>query len=374
VTVVAVTAQPTWAAVLTDSHAYGEGGEVYLVVEKTLVLPSTDMAMTSKGPIGLGEGWKQLLIEEPHLADDIDGWAEVAEEYLPSIWDDIPEPTGTYRAAGRVLHVGWSPCRGRFVAHEFRADNGFRCVDRTDVPVYSAPPLPDAPAAPPHDDAAWAALGMAAYRDCSLDLGRFMRDTQTRIGGDLVLTHLTRGAVRQTVVETIPEHDQQQRQMLIGTVHLYGQAGPCLCGSGQPAMLCHQWKDGDRPCRCGFGKPFSACHQLTPDDPAVQAHWQAHVEDFHRTQAALAAAWHDVRPDEPIPADPRLRALMGLPPCVIPPGPDVPEPIDPAVRAFLGMPAAHRQPEVSTAQARNAPCSCGSGLKFKRCCRNNPPA
>jgi hypothetical protein len=364
VTLVAVTAQPTWAAVLTDSHAYGEGGEAYLVMHKTMVLPPGDMAMTSKGPIDLGDRWGQLLLEAPELAQDIDGWAEVAEEYLPAIWDDIADPTGYYKAAGRVLHVGWSREQSRFVTHEFRADNGFRRVDRTEVPVYTAPAVPDLPSAPPDDDEGWADLGLAAYRDCSLDLGLLMRDRQTRIGGDLVLTHLTRQSARQQVVATIPEDDWQHRQMLIGTIHLYGQAGPCICGSGQPAMLCHQFDDGDRPCRCGFGKTFRDCHQLTPADPRVQELWREHVDDFHRTQAALAAAWQEVRPDEPVPANPRLRELMGLPPCVIPLSQELPEPIDPAVRAFLGMDV-QRPP---TAPGRNAPCPCRSGRKYKKCC------
>ena len=49
---------------------------------------------------------------------------------------------------------------------------------------------------------------------------------------------------------------------------------------------------------------------------------------------------------------------------------DLPQDQDNAVKTAAALPDPRDEP----ATARNAPCPCGSGLKYKRCCgRNAPP-
>lgn len=343
-TLLAFTAQRDRAGVLTDSHSYGAAGELYVVNRKQLVVPELPAVVSTKGPAELGNWWGEVIPQVLHRASDVDDLADLAEEYLPRIWQDIPDPTGSRRAAGRIVHVGWSSARDRFVAHQFQAASGFVREDLTDLPVSCAPSPLVLPASAPTTDEEWAALGLAAYRDCSLDPGLIMRDRQTYIGGELLLTELRPRQVCERVVATIPEHDWQHRQMLIGSLHLYGQAGPCVCGSGQPYLLCHLSLKTGR-CQCGSGRDFRFCHRLTVADPAVREHWRLHVDDFYRTQSALAATWLEVRPGEPIPDTADVRRLFGMPAGVIPP-----------------------RPTARPAAARNAPCPCGSGQKYKRCC------
>lgn len=146
-------------------------------------------------------------------------------------------------------------------------------------------------------------------QEYALKLSGFAEGTKTSIGGDLVLTRLERGQAVQRRVHSFPRDDWQMRQMLICSLHPYGQLGPCLCGSGQPYLVCHlRWFPEDRLCPCESGKAFADCHRIGPDTRQAQEHWRRHAKDFRRTRRELAEAYERLRPGENGPPPPRVVA------------------------------------------------------------------
>jgi uncharacterized protein YchJ len=163
--------------------------------------------------------------------------------------------------------------------------------------------------APPAD---WQEFAEAAYAQHSLPLDK----PKTMVGGALMLTRLERDSVTQRRLFTLPDDDWRFRQMVIGTVHPYGQLGPCPCGSGQPYAVCHLPSyDPAWPCPCTSGKAFVDCHRIEPFVPENMNHWVEHAEDFHRTREPLRAAWRARFPDAPEPTPPVIiRPSAEMPP------------------------------------------------------------
>lgn len=295
-TLIAIRTGPDHAEILSDTLAYGLGDTNFVHCHKVRALPHADMAIAGKGPGEFTAQWTALIDIHPDLGNDLDALDAEARKTLPEIWDEIDNRDGR-RSRGWVYMVGWSPAQSRFIAWEYDSDAAFeaREVGRDEV-FLNPQPSEDLPE--PSDTAAWVRLGERIYQDCSLTLDQSQK---TMIGGGLILTRIERGAVTQRRIHDLPEDDWRYRQMLIGTTHPVGQMGPCICGSGQPYMVCHLPAfDPDWPCPCVVsGKPFVECHRLDLADPAVFAHWRAHPEDFHRTQQGLRAAWDRNFPDAP---------------------------------------------------------------------------
>jgi hypothetical protein len=293
-TLIALRTTDRCAEILVDTLSYGIGDAEFLHCGKVRAMPYADLAIAGKGA-GEFAALAALLVDgQPSGAPHLDAVDELLRRELPELWADIEGKEGR-RAASWIYLVGWSPNRQRFVALEYDSDTDFIPTEVGHDVAFSNP-IADGLQTPNHDDD-WITLGNAVYEQNSL---RLDRSQQTIIGGGLILTRIERGSTVQRRIHDLPEDDWRFRQMLIGTVHDYGQIGPCICGSGQPYLLCHLPSFApDWPCPCLSGKPFAECHRLNPADPKVFTYWTEHPEDFHRTKAGLREAWDRQFPDEP---------------------------------------------------------------------------
>jgi hypothetical protein len=305
VTLIAIRTGQTFAEVLTDTLTYSVGEAVFTQSDKVRAFPVLQMAVTAKGPAELGAEWAfQLDRFGPSMVDDLDEVDLIAPQALAQIWAEIEKDPGT-RERGWVYNVGWSPSRQRFVATEFDSARDFEPRE-VGPGTFSNPAVTD-----PAPD--WRVFGEAAYAECSLVLDK----PKTMIGGALMLTRLEREGITQRRLLTLPDDDWRFRQMVIGTVHPYGQLGPCVCGSGQPYMLCHLPSYNDEwPCPCTSGQPFRECHRIDPFSTDCMNHWVEHAEDFYRTREPLRATWRARFPDapEPTPLAQVIRPQGQMPP------------------------------------------------------------
>jgi uncharacterized protein YchJ len=338
VTLVAWHITDTYAEILTDTLAYSVGEAEFTQVSKVDLFPHIDLAIAGKGPHELGALWRcEVALQAVAAAGGIDQLRDLAELALPAMWQGLEQTDGT-RDTGWVWHVGWSRAQQRLVGHEFEIDSeqGLRCTERSG---FSSSPALAEPHDPPRSDAEWIAFAEAVYAEHSV---AFTVGGKTMIGGDLILTRLEHGRVSQRRIHTLPNDDWRFRRMVIGTVHRYGQLGPCVCGSAQPYILCCLTSafSAEWLCPCDTGVRFQDCeHRVDPMDPEAMQHWIDQRQDFYDTQDELRARWLKAFPDDPRPVPVAL---------IIPPRP---APVEPEVK-----------------QERNAPCACGSGRKTKKCC------
>lgn len=293
-TLVAITTGPDYAEVLVDTLAYGFGDAEFVQCAKVRSFPHLDLVIAGKGASEPPAFWSCAVDGTPSIGD-FDALCEAAVEELQELWETTEHKEGR-RSLSLVYMVGWSPIRRRFVGLEFSSEVDFRPREVGRDQVFSTPAPGDAPAVPT-GPAEWIDLAETIYTEHSVTLDLSQK---TMIGGGLILTRVERGSVTQRRIHDLPADDWRFRQMVIGTVHRYGQIGPCMCGSGQPYLVCHLPSfDPDWPCPCLSEKPFAECHRLEPHDPEVFAHWTSHPEDFHRTKDELRANWDRAFPDEP---------------------------------------------------------------------------
>jgi hypothetical protein len=293
-TLVAITTGPDYAEVLVDTLAYGFGDAEFVQTAKVRSFPHLDLVIAGKGAAEMPALWSLVVDGTPSIGD-FDALCEAAVEELPDLWETV-EQKEQRRSCSLVYMVGWSPSRRRFVALEFSADADFQPREVGREEAFCTPAPGDAPAVPTRP-AEWIDLAETIYAEHSVTLDLSQK---TMIGGGLILTRLERGSVTQRRIQDLPADDWRFRQMVIGTVHRYGQIGPCMCGSGQPYLVCHLPAfDPEWPCPCTSGKPFVDCHRLEPHDPEVFDHWMSHPEDFHRTKDELQTNWDRAFPDEP---------------------------------------------------------------------------
>lgn len=306
-TLVAIRTDGDRAQVLVDTLAYGPGDADYEHSNKVRTLAHLDTVIIGKGASFPASELYVHVDTYCQLAPDFETMATEAPRFLKQAWEAAPEHERNGRSGvSTTWLVGWSARSGRYVALQYDSRSDFqpREVARGSVLMDPVPPVvPDEP----QDDDAWAALGESVYEQCSVALDH--RHAQTMIGGGLILTSLSRGRIEQRRLHTLPDDDWRFRQMVIGTVHRYGQIGPCICGSGQPYLICHLPSfDPSWPCPCDHKRErlFVDCHRLTPADPGVFDHWIAHADDFHRTQDELRHAWDQRFPDAPRAQPPQI--------------------------------------------------------------------
>jgi hypothetical protein len=258
-TLVAIRVETDHAEILTDTLC---GGEAHIgVSSKVTVLPHIDAAVCVRGRAELAGMWLEILHGHPAAVTTFDDLDPLAETLLPGIWDTVRDKDGL----GRVIHVGWSAARGRMVAMEYCSENEFAGRDLTDLGFICHPdPSPLLIPNVPVSDDDWTALGELLYTRVSTLPA--LSGRQCPIGGDLILTRLDRGASSSRRIHTLVEvdgmaDDWRIRDAMIGSVHWLGQLGPCICGSGQPWVVCcsAMWAPDD-VCPCGLGRAFRDCH------------------------------------------------------------------------------------------------------------------
>lgn len=303
-TLIALRTGEDFAEVLTDTLTYSVGEAEFIQTDKVTAFPALRALLTAKGPAELHDELAfQVATYGGYFVDDsIDGLNELIMDRLPGIWDEIEKDPGT-RERGWTYLVGWSPSHNRFVALEYDSKSNFEPHEVGRSELFTNPASDRTiPALSSAEE--WATVGEALYEECSVRFGE-----RTMIGGDLYLTRLEKDGVSQRRLLTLPDDDWRFRQMVIGTMHRYGQLGPCPCGSGQPYVVCHLLAgtfSADWPCPCQSGKPFRGCHRVEVNDPASFQHWIEHAEDFERTREPLRAIWRERFPDEPEPTPPTI--------------------------------------------------------------------
>lgn len=290
-TLIAIRVEPDQATILTDTLAYSPDQVQLGSCSKVRHFPHLDAAVMTRGPSGLSTLWEADRGAAMH--GDFDRWHDEAREHLPDLWehaltDDRFAGGGEH---GWVYQIGWSPSRGRFVGYEYHSEDRFAGTDISDrgvvADVCDIKGLGD-----PHTDDEWRLYGITAQAE----LGDPIRRSDSCgiiIGGDLILTRLRRGEMTSRRLHGWTLDDWTFRRMFIGSLHFIGQVGPCPCGAGKPAVLCHLLAaiDPEMPCPCDSGVQFTACHLIDPGDPDVADYLRRYFEDYSRDQAQLAAAW-----------------------------------------------------------------------------------
>lgn len=253
------------------------------------------------------------------------------DEFADNLRDTMGDDVGL-----RVVLVGWSPRHQRFKGYVAQSsdkvvddisdelwltptpaghpvpDAEIRHQDRADWSALSGEPLP-----PPSSDADWAELARKIHRD------RSQRHSNTGlkhvVGGDVLLTTLTRSGVESRVVHRFDGDDF--REVTPGTMHPLVQLQPCPgpgCDSGKPAIACCATGPEflNQTCPCHSGQRFRDCCLVDPAD---------YPDDYN--------------------IDDAMAEMEGLP------------------RRAGG---ARREPARGKV-GRNDPCPCGSGTKAKKC-------
>jgi len=302
-TLVAVAVQPDHAEILTDTFTWSASSLRHGFSSKITLLPHLDTAVMAQGCYELGIVWEAAVASDPAGVSGFDALDVKARELLPLMWEEVEGRTGE-RSSSQVLHVGWSADAGRFVGRRYSSEDDFA---GTDLPegVFVHPSRGE-PVEVPADVGGWVALGKDLHARYAL--APVMTGNHVNIGGDLILSRLERGSATQRRVHTFPTDGEQFRRMMIGSLHPLGQLGPCVCGSGQPYLVCHmRWLEEGAPCPCGSGRAFEDCHRINPRSPQAVLHWRRHAGDYRRTRQELQRTYRQARPGEdPGPPSPRV--------------------------------------------------------------------
>lgn len=311
-TLVAVRVEPEFAEILTDTLATGPSQTTMVRSSKVTTFPHLNAAILGRGAAELTGNFVGWLAMHPDIAGSFDALDELARDHLPGMWERVEGKDS--RPLARQLHVGWSESRGRFVAREYLSSDDFAGSDVTEVGFFCHPDMtPRLLPPPPGSTQDWVDLAETVYTVATA--APQLSGRCCLIGGDILLTRLERGSITQRVIHHLSEDDWRFRRGVIGGLHWQGQAGPCMCGSGQPYIVCCLRPFVDEPCDCGSERPLRDCHLLDLDGddlPRVLEFWAQHADEFTSTRAELRAVWEATTP-----ADVRATYAQVPPPPVI---------------------------------------------------------
>jgi hypothetical protein len=279
VTLIAARVERGFAELLTDELAYGAQLVELGSASKVRHYPHADAAMLARGDGRISSTWAYHLDQ----ADpDFDQWDELAQDQLPTLWQQLPAPpTDRARAFSVfeqqwILQVGYSASQGRVIGFEYRSDDGFQSHPIDGLLSRPAPPV-DTPVVP-CTDAQWARYADDLFDHVALTPIDEGRDV---FGGRLFLTRLERGSATTRQIGEISVDSARFRKALHGTAHPVGQLGPCPCGSGGPfAICCPHRLNPLEPCLCGSGELFGDCHWVSPVSIEAFTHWAGEPEGF----------------------------------------------------------------------------------------------
>jgi hypothetical protein len=295
-TLVVVRVDADAVEVLTDSLVYNPTSVQMAECSKATLYPHLGTVSVTQGAHELSEFWHAAVVGDPTRVRSLDDLDARAAEVLPEAWALLGHREGI-REFAFITVAGWSPGRERFTALRYDSRAAFAPEEISGL--FSFPLPANKVGQPPRTDQQWVALAKKAHDRHSL--ASVMTGRKVFIGGGLVLTRLERGRSEHREIYRFPQGqgNADWRRMLVGTLHPLGQLGPCVCGQGQPAAVCHlRWISPDSPCSCESGKTWAECHRIDPDSEQARAYWREHADDFWRWSRGLAAVYRAARPDE----------------------------------------------------------------------------
>ena len=263
------------------------------------LLPNRAAAVSAQGS-GLLSGPLGRMVERRADVENVDQLNAVLAAELPVMWQQACAAAAKRGERAGVdltptdsvaFTAGYSPAAGRCVATGFASDSGFVRWEVTDPFVHPSPlnlapsplelgrlartwaDLPDMLAALDQwaarptltalrTDEQWAVLAELCREE------RAMAEVQdgfkVLLGGDVHLTTLHRdGSTEQRCVHTFDDSTEQLTRLLAGTLHPFGQAGRCPCGSDSRFVDCCLAGLAERPCPCGTGRTFEDCCSIS---------------------------------------------------------------------------------------------------------------
>jgi hypothetical protein len=296
------------ATVVTDTMASDGGGRRLATTSKTFVVQHLDAAFTARGAKRFGRQWFTLVHALEDRASTFDELVEVLSPHLPAVQRAAELSYEQENADGGMTGglspstgyaVGYSHARERFRALAFSTENGCRFFDLDDAHVEPSPfdvrpsdwelgRIAAAMAADPQQEDASMLQEMRSLPALELDdtpqgwgeLAARVRAQRSNlpagtglkgmIGGALVATTLRRGLAVQATIGAFDDTGASLAAMMGGTLHPFGQVGPCECGSGKRYIDCHLPTHEEESCVCGSGAALGRCCMLTGDEAA---HW-----------------------------------------------------------------------------------------------------
>lgn len=284
-TMICINTELDHAEIMTDTFSQGAHGAIARpgVQPRAWPLRDIDAAVMFRGPVKAGGlPWVCTAAKLSLKVDDFDGLVDGMQDALRGIGCE-----GLCAYA-----VGYSPRHERMKAYVAWSGDDFAPQDISEeahitpvppgVQVSSVerrrreqlgePPLPSGePLTPPASADEWAALAKRIHRERACippSTGMKMM-----IGGPVTLTRLERGHIDQQTIHAFTTADF--RAMVVGTLHPFGQVGPCECGSGRRFLDCCLRPFKNAPCLCESGRRFADCclvgegeaHRLIEDHP-----------------------------------------------------------------------------------------------------------
>ena len=281
-TLIAFSTGPDHADVVTDTWCYTQGGRRIDERAKLDVVGRGRVAVLAAGSSTFGDQWRLLAAEIAARSPTFDVFADAAGYALRRLWDDY---VTACRDHGWTPHdstafaVGFSPARGRYTAYAW---DTLLALERMTVDGLYVGPASSGralgtferlrleqmgagtatldrwssfePFPTPQTDDDWRTLADEVRRTRTLAT----TPLHVFVGGDLVRARLRPDSTAVDVIHRFPDDDFAQ--VVAGTLHPEGQAGPCpRCDSGRRYIDCHLTNLNTKPCPCGSSATFDGC-------------------------------------------------------------------------------------------------------------------
>lgn len=302
-TFIGFTTSKTDAQIVSDTWTYRNAAQELGGTTKVTTILHLDAAIAAQGESVFTEAWKfdaSVLAQGIATFDDLNAVAQAA---MRNTWAESRRHLqGHPSIPTMVFHVGYSEAAQRFTATGFDSETDFEPTQFNETFVHPSPldirpsgfeleryaeaaeqnlarfaDHPNALAAyataqdnlrhlrglaplasPPETLDQWRLLAekSRAHRSIAARAGSGYK---ILVGGKLHHTYLTRGCATQQAFYQFDDSNENLAEIMQGTLHPLGQAGPCPCGSELSYRGCCMLPLLDEPCICGQGALLRDC-------------------------------------------------------------------------------------------------------------------
>ncbi len=192
--------------VLTDTLATTVNGTPGYFTSKCTPFPHLRLLIAGTGHVQLVDRWREHVHSRMAVLD-IEMLNLHAPQMLREIWEELSDETDLEGGSATVYHLGFLEDSGQHCAFAYRSSSGFASEQ---IPFgFALKPPPEGE------------YGPVEGVDGLISLATQIREEQSRrpaadrvfIGGDLVLTTLSRDAVNASVVHRFPDFDSDWEAM-----------------------------------------------------------------------------------------------------------------------------------------------------------------